>query len=98
MTFKGILAIAAMALGATVVLALPGFSPSVEAGTGIHSPAVKSDRLYIRPLGTACADQAWPYYQTQCMRDRRQASGQARVVTRIIAIDKNVHTFDLAGK
>jgi hypothetical protein len=96
--FKALSALAAMALGAAVVLALPGFSPQVEAGTGTHSPAVKGDRLDVRPLGTACSQQAWPYYETQCLRDHRQAAGQARVVVRVIAVDNGARKFDLAGK
>lgn len=98
LAFKAVSALAAMALGATVVLALPGFSPQVEAGTGSHSLAVKSDRLDIRPLGAGCSQHAWPYYETQCLRDRRQAAGKARVVVRIIAVDNVPRKFDLAGK
>lgn len=95
--FKALSALAAMALGAAVVLALPGFSPQVEAGTGIQSPATKSDRFDTRPLGTGCTLQGWPYYATQCLRDRRPLAGQARVV-RMIAVDNVAPKFDLAGK
>jgi hypothetical protein len=76
--------VAAAVVGAAVVLAMPGFSPSVEAQTS--SPAAKTDRLDYRPLGTACSERAWPYYGAQCLRDRREAAGQARVV-RIVSTD-----------
>jgi hypothetical protein len=76
---------AAAVVGAAVVLAVPGFSPSVEAQTS--NPAVKTDRLDYRPLGTACSERAWPYYGPECLRDRREVAGKARVV-RIVSIDR----------
>ena len=94
--FKAFSALAAMALGAAAVLAFPGFSPQVEAGTGTHSPAIKSDRLNVRPTGTACSNQGWPYFETRCLHDSRQASGKAQTV-RIIAVDKVERSFDLAA-
>jgi hypothetical protein len=78
-------AIAAAALGAAVMLALPGFSPQVEAG--IANPAVKTDRLDYRPRGPECTQQTWPYYRAECLRDRTQASGEARVV-RLVSTDR----------
>ena len=85
LTYKIFSAFAAAALGAAVVLLMPGFSPSVEAGSSI--PVVKSDRLDYRPLGTDCSQQAWPYYQANCVRDRTQAAGQARAV-RLVSTDR----------
>ncbi len=58
--YKALSAIAAAAFGAALVLALPGFSPEVEART--PPPVVKSDRLDIQPAAPACDQQAWPYY------------------------------------
>jgi hypothetical protein len=78
-------AIAAAALGAAVVMALPGFSPAVEAGTS--DPIVKTDRLDHRPLGSECTEQAWPYFGANCLRDRTQANGQARMV-RLVTTDR----------
>jgi len=83
--YKVLSAIAAAALGAAVVMALPGFSPNVEAGTS--NPVTKTDRLDHRPLGSDCTQQAWPYYDAGCLRDRTQASGQARVV-RLVTTDR----------
>jgi hypothetical protein len=83
--FKLLSAVAAAALGAALVLAIPGFSPEVEAGT--PPTVVKSDRAEVRPVGTACSQQAWPYFETTCLRDRTQAAGQVRPV-RLVTTDR----------
>jgi hypothetical protein len=83
--YRVLSAVAAAAIGAALVLALPGFSPAVEAGTS--SPIAKTDRLDYRPLGSDCTEQAWPYYGVNCLRDRTQASGQVRVV-RLVTTDR----------
>jgi hypothetical protein len=83
--YKILSGIVAVAIGAAIMLALPGFSPEVEART--PQAAVKGDRLDIRPLGQACAPQAWPYYEANCLRDRSQPQGQARTV-RLITTDR----------
>jgi hypothetical protein len=75
-------AIAAAALGATVTLALPGFSPQVEAG--VSNPVATVDRLDDRPLGPECSQQEWPYYRAECLRGR---PSDARVV-RIVSVDR----------
>jgi hypothetical protein len=83
--YRTLSAIAAAALGAAIMMALPGFSPAVEAGT--QDPIAKTDRLDNRPLGNDCTEQAWPYFAASCLRDRSQASGQARVV-RLVTTDR----------
>ena len=83
--FRVLSAIAAAAVGAAVVIALPGFSPAVEAGTS--APIIKTDRLDYRPLGSECTEQAWPYFGANCLRDRTQADGQARTV-RLVTTDR----------
>ena len=85
MLTKLVSAIAAMSLGAGMVLALTGFGPEADAGT--PPKVVKSDRLDFRPIGKDCTQQAWPYYDAGCLRDRTQASGQARVV-RLVTTDR----------
>ena len=85
--YRVLSAIAAVALGAAAVLALPGFSPEVEART--PPPAVKADRLDVRSTGQDCSRQAWPYYEASCIRDRSQPNGQARVV-RVISTDRHI--------
>jgi len=57
----------------------------VEAGTS--NPAVKTDRLDYRPAGPECTQQAWPYYRPDCLRDRAQPSGAAKVV-RVVSTDR----------
>jgi hypothetical protein len=93
--YKVLSAVAAAALGAALVLALPGFSPRVEAGTpptvrvepGTVPIAAKGDRAEVRPVGPACSQQAWPYYESTCLRDRTQAAGQVRPV-RLVSTDR----------
>jgi hypothetical protein len=84
--YKALSAIAAAAFGAALVLALPGFSPEVEAST--PAPVVKSDRLDIQPAAAApdCSQQAWPYYGADCLRSTR-ANAQPRAV-RVVTTDR----------
>jgi len=82
---KLILPVAAAALGTAAALALPGLSPEADAGTPAN--VVKSDRLDFRPTGPDCSPQAWPYYETHCLRDRTRFAGQARPV-RVISTDR----------
>ena len=83
--YRALSAVAAAAIGAAVMMALPGFSPAVEAGT--TDPMVKTDRLDYRPLGSECTERAWPYYGANCLIDRTQAAGQARTV-RLVTTDR----------
>jgi len=85
MTDKLVPGFAAMAIGAGVVLAFPGFSPVADAST--PPKVVKSDRLDLRPTGRDCTQQAWPYYEPNCLRDRAQAMSQARTV-RVVSTDR----------
>jgi hypothetical protein len=74
------IALAASFAGAATIL--PSLSDKVVASAPIHGG--KGDRLDIRPLGTQCSEQAWPYFEANCIRDKRAAMGQAkspRVVT-----------------
>lgn len=84
--YKALSAIIAAAVGAAIVLALPGFSPEVEART--PAPVVKSDRLDMQPAATApdCSQQAWPYYDATCLRSARSNS-QPRTV-RVVTTDR----------
>ena len=103
--YKVIGAITAAAISAAVVMALPGFSPELQASTGnpgqvlktdlglvvffqaadftSQSVPSKADRIDYRPLGTACSQNAWPYFEASCLRDRNQAMGEARAVRMI---------------
>jgi hypothetical protein len=79
--YKALSAVAAAAFGAALVLALPGFSPEVEAST--PAPVVKGDRLDVQPALPTCAEQAWPYYTASCLHSARPNAQprQFRVVT-----------------
>lgn len=74
----------ALLLAGTIVV-LPGLSPAVEAST--PAPIKKADRLDYRPLGPSCSQQAWPYFETTCMRDRSQNAGRAKTV-RVVTTDR----------
>jgi hypothetical protein len=78
--YRVLSAVAAAAVGAALMMALP-----VEAGTS--NPAIKTDRLDYRPSGPECTQQAWPYYRPDCLRDRTQPSGAAKVV-RVVSTDR----------
>jgi hypothetical protein len=80
--FGSISAIALAGLIAGTVTILPSFSDKVVASAPIHGG--KGDRLDIRPLGSQCSEQAWPYFEASCLRDKRAAMGKtksARIVT-----------------
>jgi hypothetical protein len=64
--YRALSAVAAAACGAALVLAVPGFSPEVEAGTTAPVPAESA-----RVVDT-CSQQAWPYYGANCLRDQAQ--------------------------
>jgi hypothetical protein len=81
---KAISAVAAAAIVAGSVALFPGLSPPVEASS---APAVKADRADIPPLSTACSQRTWPYIEASCLRDDRNAQGQAHEV-RFIPLDR----------
>ena len=74
---RSISAIALATLVAGTVTILPSFSDKVVASAPIHGG--KGDRLDIRPLGTQCSEQAWPYFEANCLRDRRSGHGPSQV-------------------
>jgi len=63
---KALSAIALAALIATALTILPGFAPTVEAS--VPQALAKGDRLDIRPVGKDCSQQAWPNFETSCLR------------------------------
>ena len=75
--------LAAMVAGALTIF--PGTSDQVAASAPLNSG--KGDRLDIRSLGTQCSEQAWPYFEPSCMRDRRMALGKAKPA-RIVSADR----------
>jgi len=63
--FGRISAIALATLVAGTATILPSFSGKVVASAPMHGG--KGDRLDIRPLGTQCSEQAWPYFEANCL-------------------------------
>ena len=77
-----LVAAAAIVGGATV---LSGASEKASVTLPLHS--VKGDRLDLRTTGPDCSQQAWPYYEASCVKDRRHAMGQAKAA-RIVTADR----------
>jgi len=57
----------------------------------ISQAAARGDEL--RLLGPACSEKAWPYYESNCVRDLRQATGRARAV-RMVSTDRLPRTAE----
>jgi hypothetical protein len=66
---------AATVIAAVVALAAPSTEVKASAPT-----AGKSESLPIQKFGPSCSEEAWPFYESECVRDYRQASGQAAKV------------------
>lgn len=79
-------AIAIAAVVAAGLVAFPSLSAPVEARS--HAPAAKGDRLDVRPLGAACSQHAWPYFESNCLRDNSRPMGQARTV-RMVSTERS---------
>jgi hypothetical protein len=79
---KAISAIAIAAFIAAALTILPGFAPQVEAS--VPSALAKGDRLDVRPVGRDCSQQAWPNFETFCLRSASAKAAtirEARLVT-----------------
>jgi hypothetical protein len=72
------------ALIAAAIVGLPTLS-QVQA----HAPVLgaKGDRVDARPLGAACSQREWPYYEVGCLRDAKYPFGEARQV-RMVSTDR----------
>lgn len=68
----------AAAMIAAAIVALPSLSPQVRARGPVFG--AKSDRIDARPLGTACSQRAWRYFEAPCPRDPKEATGSVRVM------------------
>lgn len=73
--------LAAALIGATILTFFPGANVPVEAGTPMA--AAKGDRLDFRPIGKACSERAWPYFEADCLRGKTMNARpeQVRLVT-----------------
>ena len=63
---KALSAIAIAAFITAALTVLPGFAPRVEASVPVAM--TKGDRLDIRPIGKDCSKQAWPNFESSCLR------------------------------
>jgi hypothetical protein len=83
--YKALSAVAAAAFGAALVLAIPGFSPEVEART--PAPVAAPAPVDFEPAATGPDCSAgWPYYDPSCLQ---RPSGPTRNV-RVISTDRVV--------
>ena len=83
--YRAVSVVFAAGLIAGALTVIPGTSEKVEASAPLNSG--KSDRLDVRAIGPSCSQQAWPYYEAGCLKDRRQGMGQAKA-TRIVTADR----------
>ena len=56
-------------------------------GTAAPGAMTDGNRWTSRPIGPACSNKPWPYYESNCVRDVRQPAGEARAV-RIVSTDR----------
>jgi hypothetical protein len=78
---KTLSAVAIASFIAAALTVLPGFAPQVEAS--VPQALAKADRLDIHPVGRDCSQQAWPNFETSCLRKAgtKAAIREARLVT-----------------
>lgn len=82
---KALSATAIVSLLAAAVTFLPGLAPQVQASV----PHAKGDRLDIRPVGRDCSEQAWPHFETGCLRRAgAKTSAAAMVQARVVTTDR----------
>lgn len=79
-TISALVAAAAIAGAMTV---LSGANERVAANSPLNSG--KGDRLDIRVVGPDCSEQAWPYYEANCVKDQRRAMSRAKAARTVTA-------------
>jgi hypothetical protein len=72
---KTMSAVATAAIVAGCFVALPSFSPQVEASAPTANG--KSDRADARPLAADCSQREWPYFEASCLRNANNPLGEA---------------------
>ena len=80
-TISAVVAAAAIAGALTII---PGASDTVAASGNTG----KGDRVDIRAVGPKCSEQAWPFYEKNCVRDNREAMGQVTRDVRVVVADR----------
>jgi hypothetical protein len=89
--YRALSAVAAAAAGAAIMMAVPGFSPPVSAGTAPVAPVAPAIEQHIvtaavaAPVANPCSEQAWPYYPASCLQG--QSAGAVRTV-RLVTTDR----------
>jgi hypothetical protein len=86
---KTVSAIAAAAVVAAAFVTFPSLSPQVEARSVVQG--AKADRADTRPLANECSRRGWPYFEAACLRDARNAYGEARPVRLVGMQARPVH-------
>jgi hypothetical protein len=76
--------VVAAAVIAAIIVAMPSLSMVQARGPAL---GVKGDRVDARPLGAACSQREWPYFESSCLRDVKNPFGEARQV-RIVTTDR----------
>jgi len=82
---RAIAAVVAAGVIAGGVALVSGANGTLSASAPLNSG--KGDRLDIRAIGPQCSEQAWPYYEAHCVKDRRKAMSQA-AQTRTVTADR----------
>jgi hypothetical protein len=83
---KALSAISIAAFIAAALSVLPGFAPQVEAAVPVAM--TKSDRLDLRAVGRDCSEQAWPNFETACLR-RAGSKAPVMVTARLVTAARN---------
>jgi hypothetical protein len=85
--FKIIFTFTAALLVASSLALMPAAPLQVSPGTpmGAPSAALKADRIDLGARGGACAEQAWPYYDSACLYDALRPAGEVRKVRTVSA-------------
>jgi hypothetical protein len=85
---KTIVTVTAAALVSALFL-MPAAPLQVTPDTPVSAPKAshKADRLDLGARGGACADRAWPHYDTACLYDALRPANEVRKV-RTVSTDR----------
>jgi len=87
--FQIIFTFTAATLVVSALSLMPAAPLQVSPGTPMGAPnaVLKADRLDLGARGGACAEQAWPYYDSACLYDGLRPAGEVRKV-RTVSTDR----------
>jgi hypothetical protein len=82
--------VVAAALVAAVIVSLLSLAPQ-QVQASAPALGVKGDRVDARPLGSACSQREWPYFEAACLRDPKNPRGapSAHRFNRSIAVSRH---------